>query len=156
MPGQILTESRLRDRIIVSTKSGFARTKGHPLHGKNGAINIRLGVEGSLRRLGTDRIDLCWMHVWDRTVPPEEVRKTLSAAVARGESLYYGFFNTPARYVANVATMAAAQDLSGPIGLTVAGETATRRQSASPLDRRLHEPRRPRFCAIPFPIGNKG
>lgn len=117
MLGQILTDSGLRDRIVLSTKSGFARAQGHPLHGGNGAINIRLGIEGSLRRLGTDRIDLYWMHVWDRTTPPEEVLRTLSAAVARGEILYYGFSNTPAWYVAKVATLAAAQGLPGPIGL---------------------------------------
>ncbi|MFN3278989.1 MAG: aldo/keto reductase [Paracoccus hibiscisoli] len=117
MLGQILTDSGLRDRIVLSTKSGFARAQGHPLHGGNGAINIRLGIEGSLRRLGTDRIDLYWMHVWDRTTPPEEVLRTLSAAVARGEILYYGFSNTPAWYVAKVATLAAAHGLPGPIGL---------------------------------------
>lgn len=117
MLGRILTDSGLRDRIVLSTKSGFARAQGHPLHGGNGAINIRLGIEGSLRRLGTDRIDLYWMHVWDRTTPPEEVLRTLSAAIARGEILYYGFSNTPAWYVAKVATLAAAQGLPGPIGL---------------------------------------
>ncbi len=117
MLGQFLKDSGLRDQMVVSTKSGFARTQGHPLHGGNGAINIRLGIEGSLRRLGTDRIDLYWAHVWDRTTPAEEVLRTLAAAVARGEILYYGFSNTPAWYVAKVATLAAAQGLPGPIGL---------------------------------------
>lgn len=117
MLGQFVRDSGLRDRLVLSTKSGFARSQGHPLHGGNGAINIRLGIEGSLRRLGTDRIDLYWMHVWDRTTPPEEVLRTLAAAVARGEILYYGFSNTPAWYVAKIATLAAAQGLPGPIGL---------------------------------------
>jgi len=62
MLGQFLKDSGLRDRIVVSTKSGFARTQGHPLHGGNGAINIRLGIEGSLRRLGTDRT--CHHHAY--------------------------------------------------------------------------------------------
>ena len=78
---------------------------------------IRGAIEGSLRRLGTDRIDIYWVHVWDRTTPAEEVLRTLAAAVARGEILYYGFSNTPAWYVAKVATLAAAQGLPGPIGL---------------------------------------
>lgn len=117
MLGQFVTDSGLRDRVVVSTKSGFARSQGHPLHGGNGAINIRLGIEGSLRRLGTDRIDLYWVHVWDRTTPPEEVLRTLAAAVARGDILYYGFSNTPAWYVAKIATLAAAHGLPGPVGL---------------------------------------
>ncbi|SCY71296.1 aldo/keto reductase [Paracoccus tibetensis] len=116
MLGQFVKDSGLRDRLVLSSKSGFARSN-HPLHGGNGAINIRLGIEGSLRRLGTDRIDLYWVHVWDRTTPPEEVLRTLAAAVARGEILYYGFSNTPAWYVAKIATLAAAQGLPGPIGL---------------------------------------
>ncbi|MCU0658075.1 MAG: aldo/keto reductase [Polyangiaceae bacterium] len=117
MLGHMLAESGLRDRLVVSTKSGFARGRGTPLHGGNGMLNIRLGIEGSLRRLGTDRIDLYWMHVWDRTTPAEEVLRTLTSAVARGEILYYGFSNTPAWYVARVATLAQAHGLPGPIGL---------------------------------------
>lgn len=117
MLGQILTDTGLRDRIVRSIKSGFARVQGHALHGGNGAINIRLGIEGPLRRLGADRIDLYWMHIWDRTTPPKEVLRTLSAAVARGEIQYYGLSNTPAWYVAKVATLAAAHGLPGPIAL---------------------------------------
>lgn len=117
MLGRFLKDKDLRDRMIVSTKSGFARGRGTPLHGGNGAVNIRLGIEGSLRRLGTDRIDLYWVHVWDRTTPPEEVLRTLADAVARGDILYYGFSNAPAWYVAQIATLARAHGLPGPIGL---------------------------------------
>ncbi|WP_372088879.1 aldo/keto reductase [Tistrella mobilis] len=117
MLGQFIADSGLRDRLVVSTKSGFPRSQGHPMHGGNGAFNIRLGIEGSLRRLATDRIDLYWIHVWDRTTPAEEVLQTLAAAVTRGDILYYGFSNTPSWYVARVATLAAAHGLPGPIGL---------------------------------------
>ena len=117
MVGKLLADNGMRDRIVVSTKSGFPRSKGHPMHGGNGAYNIRAGIEGSLRRLKTDRIDLYWIHVWDRTTPAEEVLNTLAAAVARGEILYYGFSNTPSWYVAKVATLAAAHNLPGPVGL---------------------------------------
>ena len=121
MLGRFLKDSELRDRLVVSTKSGFARSQGHPLHGGNGAFNIRLGIEGSLRRLGTDRIDLYWVHVWDRTTPAEEVLRTLAGAVARGEILYYGFSNTPSWYVAKVATLAAAQACRGPSAFRTPG-----------------------------------
>jgi aryl-alcohol dehydrogenase-like predicted oxidoreductase len=115
--GRFLAESGMRDWLVVSTKSGFSRSRGHPMHGGDGANNLRLGIEGSLRRLGTDRIDLYWVHVWDRTTPAEQVLRTVADAVARGEILYYGFSNTPSWYVAKVATLAAAQGLPGPIGL---------------------------------------
>lgn len=120
MLGRFLAESGLRDRIVVSTKSGFSRSEGHPMHGGNGAFNIRAGIEGSLKRLGTDRIDLYWVHVWDQTTPAEEVLHTLSNAVSQGKILYYGFSNTPSWYVAKIATLAAAHGLPGPIGLQYA------------------------------------
>jgi aryl-alcohol dehydrogenase-like predicted oxidoreductase len=120
MVGRFLADSGLRDRLVVSTKSGFSRSEGHPMHGGNGAFNIRAGIEGSLKRLGTDRIDLYWMHVWDRTTPAEEVLNTLANAVAQGKILYYGFSNTPSWYVARIATLAAAHGLPGPVGLQYA------------------------------------
>jgi aryl-alcohol dehydrogenase-like predicted oxidoreductase len=120
MVGRFLTESSLRDRMVLSTKSGFSRSEGHPMHSGNGAFNIRAGIEGSLKRLGTDRIDLYWVHVWDQLTPAEEVLRTLSNAVVQGKILYYGFSNAPSWYVAKIATLAAAHGLPGPVGLQYA------------------------------------
>lgn len=110
----------MRDRVVIATKSGFSRSQGTPLHGGNGAKNIRLGIEGSLRRLQTDYIDMYWIHVWDRTTPAEEVLLSLTDAVRSGKILHYGFSNTPAWYVAKLATLAAAHGLPVPIGLQYA------------------------------------
>ena len=120
MLGRFLADSGMRDRLVVSTKSGFPRSEGTPMHGGNGAYNIRAGIEGSLKRLGVDRIDLYWVHVWDQVTPAEEVLRTLSDATARGEILYYGFSNVPSWYVAKIATLAAAHGLPGPVGLQYA------------------------------------
>ncbi|WP_206245151.1 aldo/keto reductase [Novosphingobium terrae] len=117
MLGRFLAERGARDRLVIATKSGFPRRQDTPLAGGNGARNIRDGIEGSLRRLGTDFIDLYWTHVWDRTTPPEEVLRALSDAVRRGDILYYGFSNAPAWYVAQIATLARAHGLPQPIGL---------------------------------------
>jgi aryl-alcohol dehydrogenase-like predicted oxidoreductase len=120
MLGRFLKDSGIRDRLVVSTKAGFSRSEGTPMHAGNGAYNIRLGIEGSLKRLGVDRIDLYWVHVWDQLTPAEEVLRTLSDAVARGDILYYGFSNAPSWYVAKIATLARAHGLPGPIGLQYA------------------------------------
>lgn len=117
MLGRFIAERGLRDRMVIATKSGFPRQEGTPLSGGNSARNIRDGIEGSLRRLGTGFIDLYWTHVWDRTTPPEEVLRALTDAVRRGEILYYGFSNAPAWYVAQIATLAHAHGLPEPIGL---------------------------------------
>jgi aryl-alcohol dehydrogenase-like predicted oxidoreductase len=103
--------------VVIATKSGFSRSQGTPLAGGNSARNIRDGIEGSLRRLGTGWIDMYWTHVWDRTTPAEEVLRALTDAVRRGDILYYGFSNAPAWYAAQIATLARAHALPEPIGL---------------------------------------
>lgn len=117
MLGRFLRDSGMRDRMVVATKSGFPRGEGNPLAGGNSARNIRDGLEGSLRRLGTGHIDMYWTHVWDRTTPVEEVLRALTDAVRRGDILYYGFSNAPAWYTAQVATLARAHGLPEPVGL---------------------------------------
>ena len=117
MLGTFMKDNGNRDRLVIATKSGFSRARGTPLWGGNGAKNIRLGMEGSLRRMKTDYIDMYWIHVWDRTTPAEEVLQTLADAVHAGKILHYGFSNTPAWYVAKIATLAEAHGLPKPIGL---------------------------------------
>ncbi len=120
MLGEFLADSGQRDRLVVATKAGFSRGEGTPLQGGNGAKNIRQALDQSLRRLKTDYIDLYWIHVWDRTTPAEAVLETLASAVRAGKILHYGFSNTPAWYVARVATLAEAHGLPRPIGLQYA------------------------------------
>lgn len=117
MLGRFVAESGNRDRIVIATKSGFPRHLFTPLSGGNSARNIREGIEGSLKRLCTDYIDLYWTHVWDQVTPPEEVLLALTDAVRRGDILYYGFSNAPSWYVAQITTLARAHGLPLPIGL---------------------------------------
>lgn len=126
MLGRFLAERKLRDRMVIATKSGFPRRDDTPLAGGNSARNIRDGLEGSLRRLGTDFIDLYWTHVWDRTTPPEEVLRALTDAVRRGDILHYGFSNAPSWYTAQIATLARAHALPEPIGLQYSYSLAER------------------------------
>ena len=117
MLGDFIADAGTRERLVVATKSGFPRTQGNAHGGGNGAKNMRAALDGSLARLRTEYIDLYWMHVWDRITPPEEVLRTLTDAVRAGRILHYGFSNTPAWYVARVATLAQAHGLPVPVGL---------------------------------------
>lgn len=116
MVGSIIADRGLRDRLVVATKSGFAAGAG-PHAGGNGAKHIHAALEGSLRRLGTDYIDLYWVHVWDSVTPPEELLETMASLVRSGKIRYWGMSNTPAWYVAKLATLAAVRGLPGPIAL---------------------------------------
>lgn len=116
MLGAIIAERGLRDSLVVATKSGFSAGKG-PHAGGNGAKHIHTALDGSLRRLATDHIDLYWVHVWDAVTPAEELLQTMSGLVRSGKIRYWGLSNAPAWYVAKIATLATAHGLPGPIAI---------------------------------------
>jgi len=117
MLGALTAERKLRHRLVIATKAGFARETGHPHAGGSGAKNIHAGLEGSLRRLRTDHVDLFWVHVWDMVTPAEELLQTLAGLVRTGKIRYYGLSNTPAWYIAKLATLAQAHGLPASVGL---------------------------------------
>jgi aryl-alcohol dehydrogenase-like predicted oxidoreductase len=115
--GRFIADAKLRDKMVVATKFTFAAEEGNPNSGGNGRKNIYRALEGSLRRLKTDYVDLYWMHVWDMITPVEEVVDTLTTLVRSGRIRYYGFSDVPAWYVARAATLAEERGLEPPIAL---------------------------------------
>ena len=116
MLGNFIAERKLRDQIVVATKAGFAAGKG--VHtGGNGAKHLHAALEGSLRRLQTDYIDLFWIHVWDSVTPAEELLETMATLVRAGKVRYWGMSNAPAWYVSKLATLAAVRGVPGLIAL---------------------------------------
>ncbi len=97
---------KLRDRAVIATKFTFGAEAGNPNAGGNGRKNIYRALEGSLRRLKTDFIDLYYLHAWDIVTPVEEVVSTLTDLVREGKIRYYGLSDTPAWYVARAQTLA--------------------------------------------------
>ncbi|MET0977137.1 MAG: aldo/keto reductase [Leifsonia sp.] len=80
-----------RDEVVIATKFGTILHRGDGSRGLDGsAENVRLSVEGSLRRLGTDHIDLYYQHRMDPGVPIEETAGALGELVAAGKIGHYG------------------------------------------------------------------
>src|SRR5713226_1201549 len=104
--GKFISERGLRDRVVLATKFTFNGDAGNPNAGGNGRKNIYRALEGSLRRLQTDYIDLYWLHAWDTVTPVEEVISTLNDLVRAGKIRHYGFSDTPAWYAARAQTLA--------------------------------------------------
>jgi aryl-alcohol dehydrogenase-like predicted oxidoreductase len=104
--GKFVTDRKLRDRAVIATKFTFGAEAGNPNAGGNGRKNIYRALEGSLRRLKTDFIDLYYLHAWDIVTPVEEVVSTLTDLVHEGKIRYYGLSDTPAWYVARAQTLA--------------------------------------------------
>ena len=63
-------------------------------------------LEGSLKRLGTDYVDLYWVHAWDFVTPAEEIMRGLDDLVRAGKVLYVGISDTPAWIVARANMLA--------------------------------------------------
>ena len=115
--GQYVADRNLRDRVVLATKFGFNREPGNPHAGGNGRKHIYQALDGSLRRLKTDYVDLYWLHVWDMVTPVEEVLQTLGDLVRAGKIRYFGFSDMPAWYATKAATLAQAHAIPGPIAM---------------------------------------
>ena len=89
-----------RDKIVIATKFGlrFDIESGkvpYPLIADSHPENIRRAVEGSLRRLQTDYIDLYYQHRPDPAVPIEEVAGVMHDLITEGKVLYWGLSEAP-------------------------------------------------------------
>jgi aryl-alcohol dehydrogenase-like predicted oxidoreductase len=79
-----------RDRLIIATKFGFKIENGGIAGMDSRPVHIREAVEGSLRRLATDRIDLLYQHRVDPAVPIEDVVGAMSDLVSEGKVRFLG------------------------------------------------------------------
>ena len=92
--GEALTP--FRDKVVIATKFGFDLEAGglnsRPTH-------IKKMVEGSLKRLKTDRIDLYYQHRVDRKVPIEDVAGAIKDLIKEGKVLHFGLSEASARTI---------------------------------------------------------
>jgi aryl-alcohol dehydrogenase-like predicted oxidoreductase len=95
-----------RERWVLATKYTVSLRPGDPNAGGSHRKSLVQALETSLKRLGTDYIDLYWVHVWDALTPVEEVVRALDDVVRAGKVLYVGISDTPAWIVAQAATLA--------------------------------------------------
>ncbi len=81
-----------RDKVLISTKSGFPTESGPNDEGSS-RYHLRRALEGSLRRLGTDYVDIYHLHGFDALTPIEEVQDTLNKFVREGKVRYIACSN---------------------------------------------------------------
>ena len=87
-----------RDAVTIATKAGYGRT-GEP-GGRCGRAEFVRSVEGSLRRLGTDRIEILFLHRFDPHTDLEQTLRALDDLVGAGKVLHLGASNFAAWQVA--------------------------------------------------------
>ena len=116
-----------RERIVLATKYSLTKAdSADPNSGGNSLKSMRRAVETSLRRLGTDYIDLLYLHMWDYLTPVEEVMSGLNQMVQSGKVLYIGFSDTPDWIVAEANTLAALRGWARPVALQIPYSLADR------------------------------
>ena len=113
--GELLGKER--DRYVLTTKYTLSMVGDDPNASGNHRKNLRRSVEESLRRLGTDYLDVLWVHIWDPDTPIEETLRALDDLVRAGKVLYLGFSDVPAWVIARANTIAELRGWTPFIGL---------------------------------------
>jgi aryl-alcohol dehydrogenase-like predicted oxidoreductase len=115
-----------RDRWVIATKYTLTSRRDDPNAGGNHRKSLVRSLEASLRRLGTDRVDLLWLHMWDQTTPVEEVMRALDDQVRAGKVLHVGFSDTPAWVVSRGLAVAELRGWTPPVAVQMPWSLADR------------------------------
>jgi len=89
----------IRDRVVIATKFGFRFEDGRNVGIDSSPARIRAAVDGSLRRLRTDVIDLLYQHRVDLEVPIEDVAGTVKELIAEGKVKHFGLSEAGAKTI---------------------------------------------------------
>ncbi|MGH4025411.1 MAG: aldo/keto reductase [Pseudonocardiaceae bacterium] len=104
--GGLLADVIPRDEVVLATKAVARRDEG-PFGGGASRGALLTALDGSLRRLQTDHIDLWQLHAWDPTVPLDETLAAVADAVRAGKVRYAGVSNYTGWQLATAAAAAA-------------------------------------------------
>ncbi|MET7641567.1 aldo/keto reductase [Streptomyces sp. NPDC005438] len=100
--GQLLCSQVPREDLVIATKAGSVPDPERRFDGSRG--HLLAALDGSLRRLGTDHVDLWQLHAFDPYTPLEETLGALDLAVTSGRARYVGVSNLCGWQLAKAAT----------------------------------------------------
>jgi aryl-alcohol dehydrogenase-like predicted oxidoreductase len=103
---------RDRDRVVVATKVGLVRAAGKP-EGLSPEV-IRRNIDASLERLGTDRVDVYYLHAPDTATPIERTLDTLKELVDEGKTRAWGMSNYASWQILEAGALAESRGLARP------------------------------------------
>jgi aryl-alcohol dehydrogenase-like predicted oxidoreductase len=108
-----------RERFVIATKYTLYMRRDDPNFSGNHRKNLIQSLEASLKRLGTDYVDIYWLHAWDFTTPIDEVMRSLDDLVRSGKVRYIGISDTPAWIVSQANTIADFRGWTPFVGLQI-------------------------------------
>ena len=115
-----------RDHFVVATKYTLTERRDDPNFGGNHRKNMMRSLAGSLRRLGTDYLDVLWLHMWDGATPLDEILRAMDDLVRGGKVLHVGFSDTPSWVVARAAAIADLRGWTPPVAVQLPYSLADR------------------------------
>ncbi|WMS42497.1 aldo/keto reductase [Acuticoccus sp. MNP-M23] len=116
----------MRDSYVIATKYTISEDKADPNGGGNHRKSLARAIDASLKRLGTDHIDLYYAHMFDGFTPIEEVMRALDDAVRAGKILYVGLSDFPAWMVSRADLYAEMARLTRPACIQIEYNLAMR------------------------------
>lgn len=120
--GNYLTQNSIdRGRLVIAAKFGVDEQGGGL-----GRKAIIAACEQTLRRLGTDHLDLYWLDNWDMQAPLDEILAALNDLIQSGKLRYFGISDAPAWKVAHAHVLAQFHDWASFIGLQIEYSLAAR------------------------------
>ncbi|MCM1134882.1 MAG: aldo/keto reductase [Clostridium sp.] len=89
----------VRDKVVIATKMGVGHNEDRSLRLDSSPETIRKSLEGSLKKLGMDYVDLYYQHRMDPKVEPETVAETMAALIREGKIRYWGISEVTEEYL---------------------------------------------------------
>jgi aryl-alcohol dehydrogenase-like predicted oxidoreductase len=115
--GEFIRENR--GEVVLATKYSNSMPGRDPNAAGNHRKNMFQAIEASLKRLGTDFIDLYWLHIWDQITPVDEVMRGFEDLIRSGKVLYAGVSDAPAWWIARANTLAEFRGWGKFVGLQI-------------------------------------
>jgi len=124
--GEFIKESGRREELVVATKYSLATKIGRINDSGNHRKNLVQTLEGSLKRLNLEYVDILYVHAWDFTTPVEEVLRPLDDMVRTGKVLHIAISDTPAWIISRSDAIAELRGWTAFAGMQVEYSLITR------------------------------
>src|SRR5712691_11904683 len=108
--------AEITEPVVLATKGRFGLDESPNSAGLS-ARHLTRALDGSLRRLGLEAVDLCQLHAFDPLTPLEETLRTLDGFMRAGKIRYYGLSNFTGWQLTKAVHLARALNVAGPVTL---------------------------------------
>ncbi|QPH54945.1 aldo/keto reductase [Pontivivens ytuae] len=115
-----------RDRFVIATKYTISTDPENANAFGNGRKTLMTALDASLKRLGTDYVDLYYAHMWDGFTPVEETLRAMEDAIRQGKVLHFGLSDFPAWLVSRADALAEVMHIARPAAIQIEYNLAQR------------------------------